>query len=572
MFKARRSDLEKQAGMHFGLEQGLTLTSVILLAIIVVIPVVSIVLNTFWDADGKLDMATFVNVVGRSENLKAIKNTVLISVSATLGATVVGVFFAWLLGRSDIPFKGLMRTLFTIPFMIPPFLGAMSWDLMFSGRGGYINRFLMELLNLEKAPIEINSVGGIIFVEIIYFFSFVYMQVVSSLERMDPTLEESARIAGASQTYVIRKITLPLMVPSISAGVLLVLISTLSHYGVPSILGFTQNIYTLPTKIVERMYAAGGSFEGIREAACLSVLLVVIVAIALLVQRAVLNVGRYDIIKGKSMRPTLIKLRGARWPLFVISLVFLAFVVVLPLVILVLVSFLKAYGLPIKPENFSFTNYQRVLGQKMVLDSIKNSLFLSVSAGLICLFLGVMVAYVVYKVKPKFGGALEMLAVMPYSLPGTVLSIGVILAWSGKIFGINFYNTIWIILIAYSARYLSYTLKSSASALQQVHFSLEEASRSCGATKFGAMTDITLPLIRPAMVSGFFMVFLPAMRELTTSVLLYGPKSRTLGVAIYVLRDNGFICQAAALATITIMIIIVSNKIVEFITKDRRGT
>lgn len=571
MFKDRRTDLEKQAGFHFGLEQGLTLVSVILLAIIVVIPVVSIIFNTFFDIDGSLDLKTFFDVILRSENVKSIINTIIISLGATIGATVIGVFFAWLLGRSDIPFKSLMRTLFTIPFMIPPFLGALSWDLMFSGRGGYLNKLLMAVFNLESAPIEINSIGGIIFVEVIYFFSFVYMQVVSSLERMDPTLEESARIAGANQMYVIRKITLPLMIPSISAGVLLVLISTLSHYGVPSILGFSHNIYTLPTKIVERMYAANGSFQGIREAASLSVLLVIIVAIALVLQRAVLNVGRYDIIKGKSMRPTLIKLRAARWPLFIFSLIFLAFVVILPLVILFLVSLLKAYGLPLTPENFSFANYVKVFAQKSVMDAIKNSLFLSVAAGVICLFLGVMVAYVVYKVKPKFSGLIEMLAVLPYSLPGTVLSIGVILAWSGKILGINFYNTIWIILIAYSARYLSYTLKSSASALQQVHYSLEEASRTCGATKFNAMLDITLPLIRPAMVSGFFMVFLPAMRELTTSVLLYGPKSRTLGVQIYMLRENGYMTQAAALATVTIIIVIISNKIVEFITKERKG-
>ena len=571
MFKDRRTDLEKQAGFRFGLEQGLTLVSVILLAIIVVIPVVSIIFNTFFDIDGSLDLKTFFDVILRSENVKSIINTIIISLGATIGATVIGVFFAWLLGRSDIPFKSLMRTLFTIPFMIPPFLGALSWDLMFSGRGGYLNKLLMAVFNLESAPIEINSIGGIIFVEVIYFFSFVYMQVVSSLERMDPTLEESARIAGANQMYVIRKITLPLMIPSISAGVLLVLISTLSHYGVPSILGFSHNIYTLPTKIVERMYAANGSFQGIREAASLSVLLVIIVAIALVLQRAVLNVGRYDIIKGKSMRPTLIKLRAARWPLFIFSLIFLAFVVILPLVILFLVSLLKAYGLPLTPENFSFANYVKVFAQKSVMDAIKNSLFLSVAAGVICLFLGVMVAYVVYKVKPKFSGLIEMLAVLPYSLPGTVLSIGVILAWSGKILGINFYNTIWIILIAYSARYLSYTLKSSASALQQVHYSLEEASRTCGATKFNAMLDITLPLIRPAMVSGFFMVFLPAMRELTTSVLLYGPKSRTLGVQIYMLRENGYMTQAAALATVTIIIVIISNKIVEFITKERKG-
>ena len=151
LFKDRRTDLEKSEGLHFGLEQGLTITSVILLAIIVVIPVVMIVLNTFWDAEGHLDLATFWNTIMRADNLKSIKNTIVISFSATIGCTLIGVFFAWLLGRSDIPAKGLMRTLFSIPFMIPPFLGAMCWDLMFSGRGGYVNKMLMALFNLDKA-------------------------------------------------------------------------------------------------------------------------------------------------------------------------------------------------------------------------------------------------------------------------------------------------------------------------------------------------------------------------------------------------------------------------------------
>lgn len=206
----------------------------------------------------------------------------------------------------------------------------------------------------------------------------------------------------------------------------------------------------------------------------------------------------------------------------------------------------------------------------MVKDSVGNSLFLGFAAGIICLFLGTMLAYVIYKVKPKGGTVLEVLAVLPYSLPGTVMAIGCILAWSGAFFGITLYNTIWIILVAYVARYLSYTLKSSSASLQQVHISLEEASRSCGATHLESLRDITLPLIKPAMVSGFFLVFLPAMRELTTSVLLYGPNSRTLGVAIYQLRINGQIAPAAALSVVTIVLIMICNNLVKFITKDRK--
>ena len=483
----------------------------------------------------------------------------------------MGLFYAWLLGRSDIPAKGFMRALFTIPYMFPPFFGAMAWDLLLSGRAGYVNRWLMSMFHLKQAPFNINSLWGIIFVECSYYFPFVFMQVVSALERMDPTLEESARIAGAKQSQVIWKITLPLVKPAISAGALLILISSLAHFGVPSILGFSKNIYTLPTMIYALINKSGGSFEGIRQGTALSILLVAVVAIALVIQKKVLSSGSYDIIKGKSMRPTLIKLRGAKYPLLFLACLTLLIIVVVPLVMIFLVALVKGYGRPLIWKNFSLINYQKVFESTATMDSIKNSLFLSVTAGIVCMFLGVMIAYVINRIKPKGRGILEILSILPYSIPGTVLAIGVILSWSGAIMNITLYNTVWIILVAYMARYLSFSMKSASASLQQVNSSLEEASRACGATHTESLKDITLPLIKPAMVSGFFLIFLPAMRELTTSILLYGPYSRTLGVQIFALRDAGMIPQASALASIAILIIIICNFIVTEITKDRKG-
>ena len=182
----------------------------------------------------------------------------------------------------------------------------------------------------------------------------------SALERMDPTLEECARIAGARQGTVIWKITLPLVKPAISAGALLILISSLAHFGVPSILGFSQGIYTLPTRIYAVISRAGGSFEGIRQGAALSIMLVLVVAIGLIIQKKVLSSGSYDIIKGKSMRPTLIKLRGARMPLFIVAVLTLVLIVLVPLVMIFLVALVKAYGLPLTPENFTLDNYIKV--------------------------------------------------------------------------------------------------------------------------------------------------------------------------------------------------------------------
>ncbi len=566
-----RSELAAVDGRRrLNMDKVLTVVCFVLLLIIVVIPIVMIIYNAFFN-EGHLEVEMFVRQVTEAKNLEAMWNTLQIAIFATILGTVMGVFYAWLLGRSDIPAKGLMRALFNIPYMFPPFLGAMAWDMMFNGRSGYINKWLVQLFGLKSMPININSVWGIVFVEVSYYFPFVFMQVVSALERMDPTLEESARIAGAKQHQVIWKITLPLMKPAISAGALLILTTSLAHFGVPSILGYAKGIYTLPTRIYAVIYNSGGSFDGIRQGAALSVMLVVVVAAALILQNRILSSGNYDIIKGKSMRPTLIKLRGAKAPLFLLAILTLVFIVIVPLVMIVLISFLKAYGLPLEFKNFTLDQYRKVFSANGTIASIRNSLFVSITAGVICMFLGTLVAYVVQKIKPRGKGALEVISMLPYAIPGTVLSIGVILAWSGRIAGINLYNTIWIILVAYLARYLSFSMKTSSAALLQVHSSLEEAARVCGASHTESLADITLPLIRPAMVSGFFLIFLPAMREVTTSILLYGPYTRTLGVQIYSLRDAGMIPQAAALATVAIGIIIVLNTIVTKLTKDRKG-
>lgn len=566
----KNKDLAAIDGRRISLDGAMTVLSFVLLILIVVIPVFMIIYHAFF-YEGHFSPELFTSQLLDPGNLASMWNTIQIAFWVTLFGTIMGVFYAWLLGRSDIPAKGLMRALFNIPYMFPPFLGAMAWDLLLNGRSGYLNRWLVETFHLSGAPFNINSLGGIVFVELSYYFPFVFMQVVSALERMDPTLEECARIAGAKQLTVIRKITLPLVLPAISAGALLILISSLAHFGVPSILGFSQGIYTLPTKIYATISRSGGSFEGIRQGAALSIMLVVVVAVALIIQKKVLSAGSYDIIKGKSMRPTLIKLRGARIPLFILAVTTLVLIVIVPLVMIFLVGLVKAYGLPLIPENFTLNNYIKVFESSGTFDSIKNSLFVSISAGVVCMFLGTLIAYVVQKIKPRGKGVLEVLSVLPYSIPGTVLAIGVILAWSGGLFGISLYNTIWIILVAYLARYLSFSMKSSSAALLQVHPSLEEAARTCGASHTESLKDITLPLIRPAMVSGFFLIFLPAMREVTTSVLLYGPYTRTLGVQIYSLRDAGMMPQAAALGSVAILLIIVCNTIVTQITKDRKG-
>lgn len=550
----------------FGVAEILLALSVLVLVIVVAIPMLLI----FWNAvfvDGKLNITDIIKVLSQADTYEALRNSLVIAAGVTFFSTILGVFFAWLVSRTDLPLKATMKLLFLVPFMLPSFIGALAWKILLSPRSGLINKLLTHIFNLDGSPFNIYSLWGIIAVESMYLFPFVFIQVSGALERMDPTLEESARISGANLLTITRKITLPLMLPSIAAGALLVALYSLAHFGVPAILGTEIGLYNIPTKIYERIYASGGSFQAIRTGTILSSILVISAGLILYAQSLVLKAGRFQVIAGKSMRPMLLKLRGLKIPLLILSILYILITVVLPTVTIFLVGALKTYGLSLTAENMTIKNLMYILFEwKLTKDAIWNSFYLSLGAAFVTMIVGTLISYVIVKMKVRGKFILEFLGVLPFSVPGTVIALGVILMWSGK-FGINLYNTAWIIFVAYIARYMAFSLKSNSAALEQVHDSLEEAARACGATHWQALKDIVIPLAKPGMVAAFFLIFLPALRELTTSVLLYGPTTRTIGVAIYTLNEDGETVYACTLASVALIIIIMGHAIIKRITR-----
>lgn len=540
-----------------GLAEVSLLLSILILVVVVAVPVLLIFTTAFFK-DGQLNIGGVREILSSPDTYFALRNSLVIALGTTLLSTVVGVFFAWLIARTDLPFKRFMKAMFMVPFMLPSFICAMAWKVLLSPRAGYINKLFMGIFGLENAPIDIMSLGGIIAIESMYLFPFVFLQVSGALERMDPTLEESARISGAGLLTITSKITLPLVMPSIAAGALLVCLYSLAHFGAPAILGTEKGIYNIPTKIYERLYASGGSFEAIRTGTILSTILVISAALILKLQNSLLKKGRFQIIAGKSMRPVVLKLRGLKMPMLIISIVYILITVVLPTVTIFLIGGLKTYGLPFYLKNMTWSNYLEIFKWKMTKDAIWNSVYLSVGSAFVTMLAGVMISYVIVKMKVKGKFILEFLGVLPFSLPGTVIALGCILTWSGR-FGFNLYNTAGIIFVAYIARYMAFAIKSNSAALEQVSDSLEEASRSCGASHWQTLKNIVIPLIRPGMISAFFLIFLPALRELTTSVLLYGPTTRTIGVAIYALNEDGETVRAAALASVALIIIFIGE-------------
>ncbi len=559
----------KTKKINFGAGEVILGLSVGILVIVVAVPVLTIFFNAFW-VKGQFNLVDTLKILKQPDTYRALFNSLFIAGGVTVMSTIIGTFFAWLVTRTDLPFKPLMKVLFLIPFMLPSFIGALAWKMLLSPRSGYINRFLMDVLGFDGPLFNIYSFAGIMAVETMYLFPFVFIQVCGALERMDPTLEESARISGTGLFTITRKITIPLVMPSILSGALLIMLYSMAHFGTVAVLGIEAGIFNIPTLIYEKIHQSAGSFASIRTGTVLATVLVITAAIIMYIQNKVLSRGHYQIIAGKSFRPMETRLRGLRTPLLVLCIAYIAFTILLPTITIFLVGGLKTYGLPFTAENLSLANYKYILFDwKLTRDAIWNSLTLGLSAALITMFAGVMISYVIVKMKVRGKGILEFLGMLPFSVPGSVIALGVMLTWSGK-FGINIYNTVWIILVAYIARYMAFSLKANSAALAQVHDSLVEAARASGAGMGQALRDIVLPLVRPGMFAAFFLIFLPALRELTVSVLLYGPTTRTIGVAIYTLNEDGETVYSAALAGIALVIIVVGQTIISRFTSTAK--
>ena len=375
------STIKKDSG--FGVAQIILLISIAVLVIFVAWPVLLILFNAFF-VDGTFNSSDFYAVLTEPETFQALKNSLIIASMTTIGSTIVGTFFAWLVTRTDLPYKTFMKSLFLVPFMLPSFIGALAWKMLLSPNSGYINTFFMETFGLTEPVFNIYSYFGISLVEVMYLFPFVFIQVCGALERMDPTLEESARISGAGLFTITRKITIPLVLPSIMSGALLIMLYSMAHFGTVAVLGIEQGIYNIPTLIYEKIHQSGGSFDSIRTGTVLATVLVVTAALIIWAQQKVLSRGHYQIIGGKSFRPMELKLRGLRYPLLFFCLAYIGFTILLPTVVIFLVGGVSTYGLPLTWENLSLDNYKYILFEyEVTKDAIFNSVTLGLAAAVI---------------------------------------------------------------------------------------------------------------------------------------------------------------------------------------------
>jgi iron(III) transport system permease protein len=523
--------------------------AIALLLLIVGYPLLWLLISAF-GIPGEFQVGYLARVYGRSQNFAPLVNTLILALGAAIISIVAGVPLAWATARSDIPFRRTVQALAAVAYITPPYLTAIAYIILLGPDAGYFNRALRVLVGGTNGPLNIFSMGGVIFVIGMHVFPFTYFMTHNALRSVDSSYDEAARLLGARRWGVLARVHLPLVAPAITGGALLSAIDSMALFGPQAFLGLPAQITFLPTRI----YGVIGSYPPRwAEASALSLTLVLLTACGLVLQRGYLDRRSHITVGGRGLRPEATVLGVWKWALLAFCC-FVAFLsAIAPVGVLVAAAFSRSWVNGFGGANFTLANFSEALfNNQIAVRGILNSFRLAAAAGVAAVILGGAVASVDLRTQVRGRRLLDYLAILPLGLPGTVMAVAVLLAFIRPPFAI--YGTIWIILVAYVARFVPLATRSANATLRQIDPSLEEAARIAGASRLGALRHILLPLARPGLVVGFLLVFIPALSELSATILLYSGGTETIAVAIFRLNDLGQIEVVAALAVFTIAV------------------
>ncbi|MEA9356001.1 iron ABC transporter permease [Bacteriovorax sp. PP10] len=508
----------------------------------------------------------YTSVLSNENTLKAIKNTILVSGSVGLLCLILGIPLSWILTRTDLPMKKNFRSWFCLPYAIPPFVGAIGWIILANPTSGVLNQWFGLHLN-------IYTFWGLVWVETSFLFTFVLLTALTILDRMDSSLEEAARLSGANGLRVFIDIALPLLKPAMINGFILSCLATAASFGVPALIGGPARIYLMTTQIYT--YQRMGTADGMQMSIAVSAILGFSTLVLLYGSQYFLGLNKNYTVGGKSARPSLVPLNSWKIPVL-ITMSALLFVILIVPIFGVLLSSLSPVQGSWNLLQLSFSNFTRVLFEtEETVRALSQSLFLGLSAAIICTVFSFFFNYFLTRTK-WFGRTFGSIAVsIPFSTPGTVLALALILSFSRGFFGIgpSLYNTLWIILLAYIIKYMSLSIKTIGDGYQQIHPSLEEAARISGAGWWAIMRTIYWPLLSTALMASAFLVFMPVISELTMTILLTGPGLDTIGPLIFQFQEYSDVGGggASVLSVIVISFILILNFTLKTLSKGRYG-
>jgi iron(III) transport system permease protein len=538
----------RAARRHVRIEHVVMAISVLALLLLVVLPLASMVWGSVSEA-GRPTLAHFREALGSRLYVQALRNSLVLGLWTAVLSIAVGVPLAWAVSRTNIPAKRFVHLTAVISYVTPPYLTAIAFVNLFSPNAGLINRFVRDVLGVPGLTFNVFSMSGLVLVTALHTFPFVYLLAASALESVDASMEESAQILGAGRWRTAMAVTLPLVAPAVLSGALIAFVNAIALFGSQAIIGLPGRVFTLPTRI----YALFDYPPQYGLASAIALIFVAITVVALYLQRRYLARRSYVTLGGKGSRPQLVALGAVRWAVLAFCVAVFVVAVLAPYLTLLAVSVSKSWGLGFW-QNLTLQHYRFVLFEYDVTRrAIGNSLLLATAAATLTVLLGSLVGWIDLRTGIRGRKLLDYASLIPLGLPGIVVAVALIQFWLRM--PLPIYGTLVIILLAYTGRYVPLGVRSANAAFRQIDPSLEETARVTGAGWLRTFRSVTLPLARPGLFAGWLLVFVPAIQELSASILLFSSESITLAVAVYNLYETGALEPVAALAIVTMVII-----------------
>lgn len=528
-------------------------------ALLVVYPLGMFLVGSFrsapWgDPGAAWTIAGYVGAYTDPYTWKLVFNTLLIGVMTLAGVMMVSIGYAWLITRSDIPFKPFLEVLVITPYFLPAVVSGASWSILGNPRNGLLNTWISGLVGERVAPINLYSHVGIAFVLVTYIAPMAYLLIAPLFRSLDSSMEESSYVAGASTMRTFMRITLPVLAPGLLGVGLLMAIKSLEPFEVPFMLGLPSRIGVFTTEIYAALtFTPPADYA---RATALAILLVVITAGMVLPFQRFVSRGEKSFItvRGKGHVARLTRLRAWRWPLLIACVAYGAVSFLLPLYPIALAAVSKVFGV-YQADNFTLEHIREVLETPLLRRGLFNSMLLAFGGATLGCLWAFLIAHIVYRSQMRGRALLDFVSYLPVSIPGIALGLALLWGYLATPGLSQLYGTHWILLIAYMTVTLPFAIRTVGAAMLQIDPELEEASRMHGAGLLRTWRSVLLPLMRPGLIGAWTLLFILVVREVGASVLLSTSDSIVLSVLVIEHWNSGVLGLVAAMSCYMIAVI-----------------
>ena len=533
----------------------------LVLVFLVVAPMLRLLVSSFQSTDtGAFTLENYVTAYASQRRLIGLGNSLLYGAAVVVASIGFAVPLAWAVARTDMPGKGVVRATVLGAFITPSYLGAIGWILLAGPNAGWINRGWMMLTGSGTGVFDVYSFAGLVLVTALYAFPYIFVFTADALDRVSSEMEEAAHILGMSPLRTIFKVTLPLVLPAILGGSIIVFLDTVALFGTPAVIALPARINIMTLQLWQFF-----EFPVRAEAAAAYAVPLVLITIAMLgLQRLILGRKGYVSLTGKSGGRQLMALGRLRWVVLGGCLVVCSLAVFLPYAALAQAAFSKAWGQGFSFGNLTLGNFGYLFNEASSRQIILNTFTYSAATACVAVMLALIVAYVVSRRLVLGGGILAGLCMAPLVVPGIVLAIGFYAVYSTP--PLALYGTATIIVLGFTTRFLPIAFANCMAGIRSLNPEMEEAVRILGGSRLLAVRRVVVPLLKKSLVGTWLLVFIPASRELSTAIFLVAAKTRVISVMILDLSENGSFELLAALGFfllgVTILIVLVGYRLV----------